>query len=70
MLAGFDRNVSKAQDPLNQTLEKWKAGNRFVKCLCYIMTCFIQVGHIEGDASRSGTFPVNYVHKLPEGTWT
>ncbi|KAG7254684.1 hypothetical protein CRUP_030908, partial [Coryphaenoides rupestris] len=22
------------------------------------------VGHIEGDSSRSGTFPVNYVHKL------
>lgn len=24
------------------------------------------VGHIEGDSSRSGTFPVNYVHKLGE----
>ncbi|KAI1895079.1 hypothetical protein AGOR_G00102580 [Albula goreensis] len=24
------------------------------------------VGHIEGDASRSGSFPVNYVHKLSD----
>uniref|UniRef100_A0A672J6X9 Arf-GAP with SH3 domain, ANK repeat and PH domain-containing protein 1-like n=1 Tax=Salarias fasciatus TaxID=181472 RepID=A0A672J6X9_SALFA len=24
------------------------------------------VGHIEGDPSRSGTFPVNYVHKLTD----
>uniref|UniRef100_UPI003AAAE9AF arf-GAP with SH3 domain, ANK repeat and PH domain-containing protein 3 n=1 Tax=Centroberyx gerrardi TaxID=166262 RepID=UPI003AAAE9AF len=24
------------------------------------------VGHIEGDTSRSGTFPVNYVHKLAD----
>uniref|UniRef100_A0A673C597 Arf-GAP with SH3 domain, ANK repeat and PH domain-containing protein 3-like n=1 Tax=Sphaeramia orbicularis TaxID=375764 RepID=A0A673C597_9TELE len=24
------------------------------------------VGHIEGDSSRSGTFPVNYVHKLTD----
>lgn len=24
------------------------------------------VGHIEGEPSRSGTFPVNYVHKLGE----
>ncbi|KAJ8289480.1 hypothetical protein GJAV_G00001770 [Gymnothorax javanicus] len=24
------------------------------------------VGHIEGDASRSGAFPVNYVHKLAD----
>ncbi|KAF7670198.1 hypothetical protein LDENG_00062450 [Lucifuga dentata] len=24
------------------------------------------VGHIEGDTSRSGTFPVNYVHKLTD----
>uniref|UniRef100_A0A7N8WPA2 ArfGAP with SH3 domain, ankyrin repeat and PH domain 3 n=1 Tax=Mastacembelus armatus TaxID=205130 RepID=A0A7N8WPA2_9TELE len=24
------------------------------------------VGHIEGDLSRSGTFPVNYVHKLTD----
>ncbi|XP_028995431.1 arf-GAP with SH3 domain, ANK repeat and PH domain-containing protein 3 [Betta splendens] len=24
------------------------------------------VGHIEGDASRSGTFPVNYIHKLAD----
>ncbi|XP_016893766.1 arf-GAP with SH3 domain, ANK repeat and PH domain-containing protein 3 [Cynoglossus semilaevis] len=24
------------------------------------------VGHIEGDASRSGNFPVNYVHKLTD----
>lgn len=25
-----------------------------------------QVGHIEGDPSRNGTFPVNYVHKLTD----
>uniref|UniRef100_A0A3B4YS55 ArfGAP with SH3 domain, ankyrin repeat and PH domain 3 n=1 Tax=Seriola lalandi dorsalis TaxID=1841481 RepID=A0A3B4YS55_SERLL len=25
-----------------------------------------QVGHIEGEPSRSGTFPVNYVHKLTD----
>ncbi|KAJ8287453.1 hypothetical protein COCON_G00001120 [Conger conger] len=24
------------------------------------------VGHIDGDASRCGSFPVNYVHKLPD----
>lgn len=23
-------------------------------------------GHVEGDPSRSGTFPVNYVHKLTD----
>lgn len=27
---------------------------------------FPQVGHIEGDPSRSGTFPANYVHKLTD----
>uniref|UniRef100_A0A669DA92 ArfGAP with SH3 domain, ankyrin repeat and PH domain 3 n=1 Tax=Oreochromis niloticus TaxID=8128 RepID=A0A669DA92_ORENI len=27
---------------------------------------WVSTGHIEGDPSRSGTFPVNYVHKLTD----
>lgn len=28
--------------------------------------CSSQVGHIEGEPSRNGTFPANYVHKLTD----
>lgn len=37
-----------------------------VSSLLTFLTLFPQVGHIEGDASRSGNFPVNYVHKLTD----
>lgn len=32
----------------------------------FVLFIFPQVGHIEGDLSRSGTFPANYVHRLTD----